>query len=139
MVIDVTESNYLARDIMLIQPTQYRASDLVPLDHQTYLAVGQGLSGTHFVTYSVNQAGQLKLMDQFTDSSGLQAKQLTKEKVMFLDPDNSAVRLLDVEKERVSKVVFDQIISERLKTLRPLREDCLVLTTVANSIFLVNF
>ena len=33
VVIDVTESNYLARDIMLIQPTQYRANDLVPLDH----------------------------------------------------------------------------------------------------------
>jgi hypothetical protein len=101
--------------------------------------VGQGLSGTHFVTYSVNQAGQLKLMDQFTDSPGKQVKQITKEKVMFLDPDSSAVRVLDVDKERVSKVVFDQIITERLHTLRPLKEDCLVLTTAANSIFLVNF
>ena len=69
----------------------------------------------------------------------MQVKQLTKDKVMFLDPESSAVRVFDVDKERVSKVVFDQIISEKLRTLRPLREDCLVLTTSANSIFLVNF
>jgi len=28
VVVDVTEENYLGRDVMLIQPTQYRAVDV---------------------------------------------------------------------------------------------------------------
>lgn len=33
VVIDVTDTDYLARDIMLIQPTQYRALEIAYLDH----------------------------------------------------------------------------------------------------------
>ncbi len=98
---------------------------------------------TTVVLYSVNQAGQLKLMDQFSFfdqiASSLQVKQMSKEQVMILDPESSSVKALDVEKERVSNIVFDQIISEKLRTLRPLKQDSLLLTTASNSIFLVTF
>jgi hypothetical protein len=40
VVIDVSENDYLGRDIMLIQPTNYKVSTLVCLDHQMYVAVG---------------------------------------------------------------------------------------------------
>lgn len=40
VVIDVTEHDYLGRDIMLIQPTNYRIEMLMYLDHQHYVAIG---------------------------------------------------------------------------------------------------
>jgi len=66
VVIDVSENDYLGRDIMLIQPTNYKIDSLLWLDHQTYAAIGTPItSDSRFimVLYSVNQAGQLKTID----------------------------------------------------------------------------
>ena len=40
--------------------------------------------------------------------------------------------MMDIEKERASQIVFDQIITERIRTIRPLNESSLVLTTQSN-------
>jgi len=46
---------------------------------------------------------------------------------------------MDVEKERASKIVFDQIITEKIRTIRPLNEGSLLLTTQSNAIFLISY
>jgi len=64
-VIDVSENDYLGRDIMLIQPTNYKVQTLMFIDHQQYVAVGTSNKGSNtiMVLYSVNQAGQMKTID----------------------------------------------------------------------------
>lgn len=58
VVVDVSDQDYLARDIMLIQPTQYKAIDIHYIDHQQYMAVGSPIGTsdgkTTVVLYSVN-------------------------------------------------------------------------------------
>jgi len=64
-VIDVSENDYLGRDIMLIQPTNYKVQTLMFIDNQQYVAVGTSNKGSNtiMVLYSVNQAGQMKTID----------------------------------------------------------------------------
>ena len=155
IVIDVTENDYLARDIMLIQPTNYRAIEISYMDHQQYVAIGTPLNVNNqqkgddkyiMVVYSVNQAGQLKTIDQFVfldyvnaDKQTFQIKLIAKDKLLILDNESSQVKVMDVEKERASKIVFDQIITEKIRTIRPLNEVSLLLTTQSNQIFLINY
>ena len=63
------------------------------------------------------------------ENQTFQVKLIAKDKVLILDNDTSQVKVMDVEKEGASKIVFDQIITEKIKTIRPLNEGSLLLTT----------
>ena len=63
------------------------------------------------------------------ENQTFQVKLIAKDKVLILDNDSNQVKVMDVEKERASKIVFDQIITEKIKTIRPLNEGSLLLTT----------
>ena len=64
-------------------------------------------------------------------------KLISKDKVLLLDQETNSIKVIDIDKERATKIVFDQIIKEKIKTIRPLNDNSLVLTTISNSIFLI--
>ncbi len=121
---------------MLIQPTQYRAVDVAQMDDQQYVVVGD--EGA-VVLYSVRQAGQIKKIEGLLEVGTVQMKVVKGSVMMVLHIDTSTVKVLDIERERVSQIVFDQIISEKIRTIRPLNENTLVITTQGSNIYLVNY
>lgn len=56
--------------------------------------------------YNVNQAGQLRAFDQFPLLSSFDSKFLTntlgRDKVVIADLDSNCIRVIDVDKERVT-------------------------------------
>jgi hypothetical protein len=93
VVIDVSENDYLGRDIMLIQPTNYKVCTLVSLDHQMYVAVGTPTGNDKkniMVLYSVNQAGQMKTIDQFDfiNEKTYQVRSVDKDNLIILEDTN---------------------------------------------------
>lgn len=83
------------------------------------------------------------------DKQLFQIKLISKDKLLILDSGSSSseqqqkspsqVRVMDVEKERASKIVFDQIIKEKIRTIRSLKDGCMVVVSVKNEIFIVNY
>ena len=128
---------------MLIQPTNYKVQTLMFIDHQQYVAVGTSNKGSNtiIVLYSVNQAGQMKTIDQFQfiSDSKYQIKNVDHDKLIILEEDTQQVKIIDVEKERCSKVVFDQIITDKVQSIASIQEGAMILTTTNNMIFLVTY
>lgn len=128
---------------MLIQPTNYKVQTLMFIDHQQYVAVGTSNKGSNtiMVLYSVNQAGQMKTIDQFQfiSDSKYQIKNVDHDKLIILEEDTQQVKIIDVEKERCSKVVFDQIITDKVQSIASIQEGAMILTTTNNMIFLVTY
>lgn len=128
---------------MLIQPTNYKVQTLIFIDHQQYVAVGTSNKGSNtiMVLYSVNQAGQMKTIDQFQfiSDSKYQIKNVDHDKLIILEEDTQQVKIIDVEKERCSKVVFDQIITDKVQSIASIQEGAMILTTTNNMIFLVTY
>ena len=128
---------------MLIQPTNYKVQTLMFIDHQQYVAVGTSNKGSNtiMVLYSVNQAGQMKTIDQFQfiSDSKYQIKNVDHDKLIILEEDTQQVKIIDVEKERCSKVVFDQIITDKVQSIASIQEGAMILTTTKNMIFLVTY
>ena len=128
---------------MLIQPTNYKIQTLMFIDHQQYVAVGTSNKGSNtiMVLYSVNQAGQMKTIDQFQfiSDSKYQIKNVDHDKLIILEEDTQQVKIIDVEKERCSKVVFDQIITDKVQSIASIQEGAMILTTTNNMIFLVTY
>ena len=128
---------------MLIQPTNYKVQTLMFIDHQQSVAVGTSNKGSNtiMVLYSVNQAGQMKTIDQFQfiSDSKYQIKNVDHDKLIILEEDTQQVKIIDVEKERCSKVVFDQIITDKVQSIASIQEGAMILTTTNNMIFLVTY
>lgn len=128
---------------MLIQPTNYKVQTLIFIDHQQYVAVGTSNKGSNtiMVLYSVNQAGQMKTIDQFQfiSDSKYQIKNVDHDKLIILEENTQQVMIIDVEKERCSKVVFDQIITDKVQSIASIQEGAMILTTTNNMIFLVTY